>query len=138
MKHFIDKALKPVLIIGGLGTAAASLYAFWPQVAVENVAALEFRQDYTIFVQHWGMMVGLMGVMMVAAAFKPSWVMPILIYGILEKAFLVYLIVSNMGHSFSKGFWLPAAMDAIIVLYLILYFTLQGKQDHTPRIGGET
>lgn len=127
MKRFIDKALKPVLIIGGLGTAAAGLYAFWPQFAVENVAALDYRQDYTIFVQHWGMMVGLMGVMMVAAAFKPSWVMPILIYGILEKAFLVYLIVSNVSHRYAKGFWLPAAMDAIIVLYTLLYFATRRK-----------
>ncbi len=54
MQGFIDKTLKPVLIIGGLGTAAAGLYAFAPQFAVENIAGIEFIQDYTIFVQHWG------------------------------------------------------------------------------------
>ena len=64
MKRFIDKTLKPVLIIGGLGTAAAGLYAFFPQFAVENIAKLEFIENYTIFVQHWGIMVGLIGVML--------------------------------------------------------------------------
>jgi len=64
MKRFIDKTLKSVLIIGGLGTAAAGLYAFFPQFAVENIAKLEFIENYTIFVQHWGIMVGLIGVML--------------------------------------------------------------------------
>jgi len=122
MKQFLDKALKPVLIIGGLGTAAAGLYALWPQWAVENVANLEFIKDYTIFVQHWGIMVGLIGVMMVAAAFKPSWVAPILIYAALEKAFMVYLFASNASYSFSDGFLVPAVMDGVIVLYCLLYF----------------
>ena len=122
MKRFIDRTLKPVLIIGGLGTAAAGLYAFWPRFAVENVAKLQFVPDHTILVQHWGIMVGLMGVMMVAAAFKPSWILPVLVYSTLEKAFMVYLTVSNTGHSYSEGFRAAATMDAVIVLYSLLYF----------------
>jgi hypothetical protein len=122
MQKFIDVTIKPVLIIGGLGTAAAGLYALFPQFAVTNIAELEFVQDYTIFVQHWGIMVGLMGLMMVAAAFKPAWVYPVMIYAALEKAFMVYLAVSNSSQSFSEGFWIPATMDATIVLYSLLYF----------------
>jgi hypothetical protein len=122
MKQLIQKALKPVLIIGGLGTAAASLYAVAPQFAVENIAGLEFIQDYTIFVQHWGVMVGLIGIMMVVAAFKPSWVVPLLIYACIEKVFMVYFALSNAGQSYSEGFWVPATMDGIIVVYALLYF----------------
>jgi len=122
MKRFIDKTLKPVLIIGGLGTAAAGLYAFFPHFAVENIAELEFIENYTIFVQHWGIMVGLIGVMMVAAAFRPPWVLPVMIYASLEKAFMVYLAVSNASYSYSEGFWAPATMDGIIVVYSLLYF----------------
>lgn len=96
MKRFIDKTFKPVFIIGGLGTAAAGLYAFWPQFAVQTVAKLEFIQDQTVFVQHWGIMVGLMGVFMIAAALIPSWRMPILIYSTVEKAFMVFLVLSNL------------------------------------------
>jgi hypothetical protein len=122
MQKFIDATLKPVLIIGGLGTAGAMVYALAPQFAVETIANLEFNQEYTIFVQHWGIMVGLMGLMMVAAAFKPAWVYPVMIYAALEKAFMVYLAVSNSSQSFSEGFWIPATMDATIVLYSLLYF----------------
>lgn len=122
MKRFIDMTLRPVLVIGGLGTSAALIYAFAPQFAVANIAKIDFIQDYTIFVQHWGIMVGLIGVMMVAAAFKPAWVFPIMIYAALEKVFMVYLAMSNASESYSEGFWVPATMDAFIVLYSLLYF----------------
>ncbi len=68
------------------------------------------------------MMVGLVGLFMVAAAFKPSWRLPVLIYSALEKTFLITLVLSNVNRSFSEGFWGPATMDAIIVLYSLLYF----------------
>ncbi len=37
MKTLIDRTIKPVLILGGLGTAAAGLNAFLPRFAVENL-----------------------------------------------------------------------------------------------------
>jgi hypothetical protein len=122
MQKFIDATIKPVLIIGGLGTAAAGLYAFFPQFAVENIAELEFDGNYAIIVQHWGMMVGLFGAMMVAAAFQESWRTPILLYGLIEKAFMVFLVVSNLGQPFASGFYAPAVMDALITAWLIVYF----------------
>jgi hypothetical protein len=130
MKKFIDVTIKPVLIIGGLGTAAAGINAFLPQFAVENIQKLTFIPDYTIFVQHWGIMVCLMGVFMVAAAFKESWRVPIILYGMLEKAFMVYLFATNLGQTFSGGFMVPAVMDSIITVWSILYFIslMQNRQ----------
>jgi hypothetical protein len=135
MQTFIDKTIKPVLIIGGIGTALANLDAFFPRFAVENVQKLEFVPEYTIFVQHWGIMVGLMGIFMVVAAFRESWRVPILLYSLIEKAFMVFLVVSNAHLSFAEGFYVPAAMDAFIVLYSILYFwsLREAQQTHaTP------
>ena len=122
MNKFIDKTIKPVLIIGGTVTALAGLNAFFPRFSVENVQNLEWIQDYTIFVQHWGIMVCIMGLMMVVAAFKESWRFPIMLYSALEKAFMVFLAFSNLNYSYSQGFLAPATMDAIIVIYSIFYF----------------
>ena len=122
MKTLVDKTLKPVLIIGGFGTALAGLDAFAPRFAVENLQNLEFVPEYTIFVQHWGIMVCLMGVFMIAAAFKKSWRTPILLYSLIEKAFMVFLVFSNLGHSFSHGFLAPAIMDSVIVVWSVAYF----------------
>lgn len=122
MKRFIDVTIKPFLIIGGAGTALAGLNAFLPQWAVENVQGLDWIMHYTIFVQHWGMMVCMMGVMMIGAAFYVSWRVPILLYSLIEKAFMVYLVGVNMPQDFSNGFYVPAIMDSIIIIYTILYF----------------
>ncbi len=122
MQKFIDVTIKPVLIIGGLATALAGLDAFFPRFAVENVQKLEWVPEYTIFVQHWGMMVCLIGIFMVAAAFKESWRVPIVLYGLIEKAFMVFLVASNSGQSFASGFYVPATMDAIITVWSIVYF----------------
>jgi len=122
MRSFIDKTLKPVLIVGGLGTALAGVDAFAPRFAVENVQNLEWVPDHTIFVQHWGIMVSLMGFFMIAAAFRKSWRTPILLYSLIEKAFMVFLVFSNLSESFSRGFLAPASMDAVIVLWSIGYF----------------
>ena len=129
MNTFIEKTIKPVLIVGGIGTALAGLDAFLPRFAVENVQNLEWVPEYTIFVQHWGIMVCLMGVFMVAAAFKESWRTPILLYSLIEKAFMVFLVVFNSGHTFSNGFYVPAGMDAVITAWSLVYFaTLNRKQ----------
>jgi len=119
---FIEKTIKPVLIVGGIGTALAGVDAFLPRFAVENVQKLDWVPEYTIFVQHWGIMVCLMGVFMVAAAFKESWRVPILLYGLIEKAFMVYLVFSNFGQAFAGGFLLPATMDAVITAWSLVYF----------------
>ena len=122
MKSFINKTIKPFLIIAGLGTCGAGLLVFLPQFTVESIFKLPFVEDYTIFVQHWGMMVLLVGVFMIISAFRVSWRMPILIYSAIEKTFMVFLYLFNISRSFSAGFQGGAIMDAIIVIYLLLYF----------------
>jgi len=63
-----------------------------------------------------------MGVFMIGAAFKESWRYPIMLYSLLEKAFMVYLTTTNMSHYYSDGFYIPATMDTIITIYSLLYF----------------
>ena len=62
MKRFFDLTFRPFFVLTGIGTALAAFDAFWPRWTIENVQKLAFIQDYTILVQHWGIMAGLMGV----------------------------------------------------------------------------
>ena len=126
MKRFFDLTFRPFFVLTGAGTALASLFALWPGWAVETVGKLAFLQEYTIIFQHWGIMVGLMGVFMIVAAFRTDWRKPILIYSAIEKSFVVYLVVANGGHSYAEGFRLGAMMDATVVLYTIAYFGVCG------------
>jgi hypothetical protein len=126
MKRFFDLTFKPFFVMTGIGTAFASLYAFWPRWAAETTGKIPFVPDYTIITQHWGIMVGLMGVFMIVAALKVEWRTPILVYSLVEKAFMVYLVLANRSHSYSQGFKVGAAMDATVVLYTIVYFAVFG------------
>lgn len=126
MKRFFDLTFRPFFVLTGIGTALAAFDAFWPRWAIEKVQKLAFVQDYTIMVQHWGIMVGLMGVSMIVAAFRVDWRKPILIYSGFEKTFMVYLVVANVSRPYAKGFWLGAVMDAAVVLYTIGYFAVYG------------
>lgn len=127
MKKFIDKTIKPFLVIAGLGTCIAGLLVFSPQLTIENMWKLPFVEDYTIFIQHWGMVVLLVGIFMIISAFKVAWRMPILIFSTISKGFYTCLYLFYINYSFSTGFQEGAIMDAIIVIYLLLYFW---KGDH--------
>ncbi len=129
MKRFFQFTFRPFFVLTGIGTALAGLYAFWPRWAVETLGKIPFVQDYTIIVQHWGIIVGLMGVFMIVAAFKVEWRKPILIYSTLEKIFMVFLVVANQSHTYAQGFKAGAAMDATVVLYTIVYFAVCGFND---------
>ncbi|MGD0278497.1 MAG: hypothetical protein ABSC11_04240 [Smithella sp.] len=122
MKSFIDKTIKPFLVIAGLFTCLGGLFAFLPKFAVENISKLPFDQDYIMFVQHWGMMVLLAGIFMIIAAFKAGWRVPILLFIIIEKTCFVFLYLFYACQPFGAGFKGSAIMDGIIVIYLLLYF----------------
>ena len=104
MKSILDKTIKPFLIIAGLCTALSGMTAFFPQFTVENILKLPFVENYTIIVQHWGMMILLVGIFMIISAFRVKWRMPVLIYSAIEKTFLIFLYLLNISHPFSTGF----------------------------------
>ena len=126
MKRFFDLTFRPFFVLTGIGTAAAAAYAFWPEWAVTHIAKLVYREEYTILVQHWGIMVGLMVVFMVVAAYRANWRNPILIYSACEKTFMVCVVAANISQPYSQGFWIGAGMDAAVVLYTIGYFAVCG------------
>lgn len=124
--RFFSRTARPFFLLTGAGTALIALYAVLPTWALPNLAKLPYLQDYTIIVQHWGIMVGLMGVAMMAAAVVPEWRVPIFLYSGIEKAFMVWLVLSNAQQPFVTGFWVPCALDATVVLYTIGYFSAVG------------
>lgn len=132
LARFFDRTVRPFFLFTGAGTALVGLYAFFPAWVMPNVAKLPYLQDYTIIIQHWGIMVGLMGIAMMAAAVVPEWRLPIFLYSAIEKSFMVWLVFSNAQHSFVSGFWIPFALDSTVVIYTIGYFAVCGFRPTLP------
>ncbi|RPI84783.1 MAG: hypothetical protein EHM42_07240 [Planctomycetaceae bacterium] len=126
LERFFAQTFRPFFLLTGLGTSLVGIYAFLPSWAMPNAAKLPYLADYTIIIQHWGIMVGLMGVAMMAAAIVPAWRVPIAVYSGFEKAFMVWLVLSNARNSSSDGFWIPFALDSAVVAYTIGYFAFCG------------
>jgi hypothetical protein len=126
MKRFFDVTFRPFFVFTGMVTALGALNAFWPEWTAEKVDLIPFVQDYTIILQHWGFMLGLMGIFMIIAAFYKAWRNPILIFSASEKGFIVYLVATNFSRPYARGLWAGAAMDATVVLYTIFYFIVCG------------
>ena len=122
MKSFIDKTVKPFLVIAGLCTCTAGIYGFLPKFAVENISKMPFDKNYSMFVQHWGLMVLLAGIFMIIVAFKAAWRPPILFFVMLEKACFVFLFLTYDCQPFAVRFEGASIMDGIIAVYLLLYF----------------
>jgi hypothetical protein len=99
-----------------------------------RIEKITFVPEYTIFLQHGWIVVGLMGVFMIVAAFRADRRIPILIYGVLEKAFFVYSVMASRSRSYVHGFSPDAGMDAAVVLYTVIYFGVYGVKNPCPRL----
>lgn len=126
LQSFFSRTFRPFYLLTGAGTALIAIFAFFPAWATPTIAKLPFLVEYTIIIQHWGIMVGLMGVFMMGAAVFPEWRFPIGIYSLVEKAFMVWLVLANASQPFATGFWIPFALDLTVVVYTIGYFVFCG------------
>jgi hypothetical protein len=119
MTHFLHKSRQTMLLLAGLGTSLGGLYTLFPQWAVENLNQLTYVVDNTIFIQHWGLMVLMLGCSFFIALFRSTWITPVLCIALIEKLFFISLVLMNANQPFINGFWLSMAMDSIICVYII-------------------
>jgi hypothetical protein len=126
LERLFSRTFRPFYLLTGAGTALIGLFAFFPAWAMPNIARLPYLVEYTIIIQHWGIMVGLMGLFMMGAAIYPTWRFPIALYSVAEKAFMVWLVLSNARQPHAAGFWVPFAIDLTVVVYTIGYFVYCG------------
>jgi hypothetical protein len=126
LESLFSRTFRPFYLLTGAGTALIAIFAFFPSWAMPTIAKLPFLVEYTIIIQHWGIMVGLMGLFMMGAAIFPQWRFPIALYSLVEKAFMVWLVLFNASQPFAAGFWIPFALDLMVVLYTIGYFVYCG------------
>ncbi|PML54846.1 hypothetical protein [Vibrio lentus] len=123
---FFNRFLKPFLLIGGLVTMYAGIYAINPESALLDMNNQPYDSNYVFLFRHWGIMVGLMGFFIAASAYVPRWREAIILYSFLEKLFMVYLFVSNMFNpetAHLNASFIPFAItDITICTYTIGYW----------------
>ncbi len=122
MQTIINKTLKPFLLIFGLMTMLPGQMTLLPESGLLRVFQLKLLPEHTIMVQHWGLMIFLVGLLMVVSVFKPQLTFPVMLYATLQKAGMVFLSISHLNQQWAAGFQKVIVIDGICVIYGLLYF----------------
>ncbi|MCT8987281.1 hypothetical protein [Shewanella phaeophyticola] len=130
MTEFFKRTQTLALFIAGFGTSLGGLYTIAPQWALAQLNQLPYIASDTIFVQHWGFLVLMMGCSFLIAIFRNDWIIPVFGVALIEKLFFISLVINNSSQAFINGFWLSMAMDSVICLYIAGYL-LSYRQSKT-------
>lgn len=134
-KSFFTKYLRPFLIIGGLVTMYAGIYAINPETALKDMNNLAYHSDYLFLIRHWGIMVGLMGFFITLSAFIEQWQAPIMLYSFLEKLFMIYLYCSNLFNpetAHLNAEFIPFVVTDITICTYTLGYWFERRQHSKP------
>ena len=120
---FVDSTIKWFLIVAGLATSTPLLFAIDINLFTPMLGGLvDYTPSSVPALRHWGIMVFGIGMLMVVAAFHEWLRFETMLFSTFEKAFMVYLVVSNLGEPWIKGYLVPFLVDSMIVAYSIVYF----------------
>jgi hypothetical protein len=142
---FFTRHLSKMLLVMGLATASVIIFAIAPEWAIVNILRLPYSEDFAsnyfdqghyLIYQHWGVMVGFMGVVMVAAAFRPSWRHPVVFFSFAEKFLMVLLFVGSRGfaNANTHGFFPVIIVDTIVSVWTIGYWIEQRSMFPDPEL----
>jgi hypothetical protein len=133
---FFTRHLSRMLIVMGLATASVFIFAIAPRWATAHVLSLPWSDDFAaayfdrghhLVYQHWGVMVGFMGVLMVVSAFRPSWRHPVVFFSFAEKFLMVvlFLLAGGFSDPSNHGFLPVVVVDTIVSVWTIGYWIEQ-------------
>jgi fructose-specific phosphotransferase system IIC component len=124
MEEFVKQSITVFLVVGGLYTALAVIYAVAPQKAISQSLKLAWNEQYVILIRHWGFMVFLVGALYIWSIFDRSVLFPAMLFGAVEKTFMAGLFLANLKKPWIKGFRTITVIDSLMVIYSLLYFAV--------------
>jgi hypothetical protein len=120
---FIGRTIKWFLIVFGLITSSTLPFAIDVHLITPMLGGLvDYTPASVPALRHWGIMVFGIGILMVAAAFRPWLRFETMVFSTVEKGFMVYLFLSNLGQPWAMGYLFAFVVDSTIVACSIVYF----------------
>ena len=120
---FVAKTIKWFLIVAGLATCLTLPFALDINLVTPMLGGLvDYTPSSVPALRHWGIMIFALGALMIAAAFRPWLRFETILFATVEKAFIAYLFLSNLGQPWVMGYFGAFVVDSAIAAYGILYF----------------
>jgi hypothetical protein len=118
LNAFIAKTIKWFLIVFGVATSMTLPYAIDINLLTPMLGGLvDYTPSSVPALRHWGITVFVIGVLMVVAAFRPWLRFETIVCSTIEKSFIVYLFLTNLGQSWAMGYLLPFLVDSTIRIF---------------------
>jgi hypothetical protein len=135
MNLFIARTVKWFLIVFGIATCVTLSFAMDIKLITLMFGGLvDYTPSSVPALRHWGIMVFGIGALMVVAAFRPWLRFETMLFTAVEKAFMVYLFLSNLNEPWAMGYIVAFVVDGTITAYSILYFISdQGRPNRWVR-----
>jgi hypothetical protein len=109
-----------VLLITGLGTAGAVVVLLAPTTMMKLLFGRVPADALSLLIaRHWGLLVGLVGALLVYAAYHPEIRVPVLIVAIVEKAVIALGLLISPFRSRPTVLVMALADASMTVVYLI-------------------
>ena len=123
LNAFVGKTIKWFLVFFGLATTLTLQFAVDFNLFTPMFSGLvDYTPSSVPALRHWGIMVFGIGALLVVAAFRPWLRFEAMLFSAVEKAFMVYLIITNFGQSWAMAYLPALLVDLTIVAYSIQYF----------------
>jgi hypothetical protein len=133
VNRFIARTIRWFLIVSGLITCATLPFAIDIDFMTPMLGGLVDHTPSSVpALRHWGFTIFGIGVLMMVSAFRPWLRFETMLLATMEKAFLVYLFLSNLGQPWIMGYLVLSMVDATIVAYSIVYFVSEQGRPYSP------
>ena len=122
-----EKSIKWIMLVSGVLTLTMLYAAVAPEAAMQSLFGESVSgAAASIVVRNWGVLIGLMGLLLIIGAFhEPSRRTALLIAGASKAAFIALVLAE--GDRYLSGVGIAVAIDAIWVIVFALYLIV-GKR----------
>jgi len=118
----ITAHIQPLLVITGFITALAAVMFIAPRPLLKLVFNVEKADSITLLVaRHWGLLVGLIGMLLVFAAYEPNVRVPAMAMATAEKIAIAGLIFLGPLKR-NAVMWMIAFGDGTMAVIYLMYF----------------
>lgn len=142
LERFFEKIIRGYLLITGFLTATAFLTFLAPEWSMTNLffydeTMMENKRYLQATYQHWGVMVGCIGILLMASAKYKSLRTSTMIYSGFEKAMFVGLFFYNVcvnDYDWFYGWSGVFALDGFVTFYslIYIYYYINRDKSKTP------
>ncbi|MCH4889062.1 hypothetical protein EZV73_15815 [Acidaminobacter sp. JC074] len=119
---------KWILIVTGLLTGGVGLISVLPALFLDKLFNLAYLQDYDIIIRHWSASILLAGIFLIISAYKVTWRLPIVLYSILEKLYLVGICLFSLRYPYGRSFAVVIPLDMFMIILLVYVLVAELKK----------